>query len=227
MHSPPPQLTVQAAGLQPGPPTPPGLGVRPERYLGAHTPARPPRCASANPGAAPTPPPPGLFSCHQPSVAHFSSRELARRSEAPGKRPPSFPSARSREPRRRTRPSSEPPPAGPDPGLVQAARVEPRPSAIPAIPAIPAIGEREWPSPAGGRAAAPGASGPRGAAVTRLGPTASREGGREGGGSGGLNESVRQPSRREPGRRALGCGASAGARSAEERAGPAGPPHEA
>lgn len=27
---------MQAAGLQPGPPSPPGLGVRPERYLGAH-----------------------------------------------------------------------------------------------------------------------------------------------------------------------------------------------
>lgn len=146
------------------------------------------RCALA--------PSPRLFSCRQPSVAHFSSRELARRSEAPGKRPPSFalsPIPRAQTPNAAVRgaaacwPGAPARPSGP--GGAEAAR----------HPCLPAIGERERPSPAGRRAAAPGASGPRGAAVTRLGPTASREGGREGGGSGGLSVSVRQPSRRSRG----------------------------
>lgn len=78
------------------------FAARPRGSAGAlslNTPARPLRCASANPGAAPTPPPPGLFSWHQPSVSHFSPEEPAGRSESPGKRPPDYPSARPREPR--------------------------------------------------------------------------------------------------------------------------------
>uniref|UniRef100_A0ABK0LPF8 Poly(A) binding protein interacting protein 1 n=2 Tax=Rattus norvegicus TaxID=10116 RepID=A0ABK0LPF8_RAT len=62
------------------------FAARPRGSAGAlslNTPARPLRCASANPGAAPTPPPPGLFSWHQPSVSHFSPEEPAGRSESP------------------------------------------------------------------------------------------------------------------------------------------------
>lgn len=147
--------------------------------LSLNTPARPPGCASANPGAAPTPPPPGLFSCHQPSVSHFFSRELARRSESPGKRPPlpPQPDPESRDAERdclRGRRLAGTPDPAPTP-LVRAAGVGRRGRP-------PAIGGREQTSSAdGGRAAEPGASGPRGAAVTRLGPAASREGGKEGG----------------------------------------------